>query len=245
MLTVSYIIMNVRDNKRDGTRTVYITPSHTESTASSSGNESKASEEDSQLQPIDINQAGHEDLIALPGIGDVLADAILEYRKSNGDFNNIEEIMLVNGIGEGIFNNIKDYIYVKDPVYTSEVEIESETVSEIVTQPKAPTTHAPTQITTVIPHETEETVPETEYTTVIEDVAPIDLNTADKETLLLLPYVDEIIADRIIELRDSINGFSNSYELLYVEGLSRNQVAEITEYVTVQPPETELHEPKQ
>ena len=73
----------------------------------------------------------------------------------------------------------------------------------------------------------------TEYVPTLEDVAPIDLNTADAELLLLLPYVDEEVADEILDLREKMGKFSNSYELLYLKSLTQEQVAEIVNYVTV------------
>lgn len=61
---------------------------------------------------VDINHADREELEKLPGIGPVLAERIVEYRTSYGDFSDIEEIMEVNGIGEKTFAKIRDFIYV-------------------------------------------------------------------------------------------------------------------------------------
>ncbi len=61
---------------------------------------------------ININTAGKFELIQLKGIGETKAEAIIEYRKSVGYFKNIEDIMNVKGIGESIFNSIKDNITV-------------------------------------------------------------------------------------------------------------------------------------
>ncbi len=61
---------------------------------------------------ININNATLEELLILPGIKEKLALNIIEYRKNNGLFNNIEEIMNVNGIKEKKFLLIKDYICV-------------------------------------------------------------------------------------------------------------------------------------
>lgn len=60
---------------------------------------------------ININKASKEELKTLNGIGDTLADNIIEYRKNN-KFNTIEDILEVNGIGESKFENIKEYICV-------------------------------------------------------------------------------------------------------------------------------------
>ena len=59
---------------------------------------------------ININTASKEELITLPKIGNVKADAIISYRKDNGNFNSIDEIKNVKGIGDSLFEAIKDYI---------------------------------------------------------------------------------------------------------------------------------------
>ena len=53
-------------------------------------------------------------LEALPGIGEVLTQRIVDYRSENGPFKRIEDLLKVSGIGEATFENIKDYITVSD-----------------------------------------------------------------------------------------------------------------------------------
>ena len=60
---------------------------------------------------VNINSASREQLMTLPGIGEVTADAIIEYREQN-PFARIEDIMNVSGIGEAKFNSIRDLICV-------------------------------------------------------------------------------------------------------------------------------------
>lgn len=62
---------------------------------------------------ININKANIEQLQKLNGIGESLAQSIIQYREENGKFNTIEDLMNVPGIGESKFNIIKDYIKVK------------------------------------------------------------------------------------------------------------------------------------
>jgi len=62
---------------------------------------------------ININTATKEELKTLDRIGDKLAERIIEYRQNHGPFKSIEEIKNVNGIGEKIFESIKDSITVQ------------------------------------------------------------------------------------------------------------------------------------
>ena len=65
-------------------------------------------------QKIDLNRAPAWLLEALPGIGEVKAQAIIDHRQQNGSFSNINELLDVDGIGQGILENIKDLITVAD-----------------------------------------------------------------------------------------------------------------------------------
>jgi competence protein ComEA len=70
--------------------------------------------ETASLQKIDINRAESWLLDALPGIGEVLAQRIVDYRSANGLFQRIEDLLKVSGIAEATFENIKDFITVSE-----------------------------------------------------------------------------------------------------------------------------------
>src|SRR5437763_12530385 len=61
---------------------------------------------------VNINTATKEELDALPGIGPVKAQAIIDYRNANGPFKTSADVMKVKGIKEGEFAKIKDQIAV-------------------------------------------------------------------------------------------------------------------------------------
>jgi competence protein ComEA len=62
---------------------------------------------------IDLNAATKEQLDSLPGIGETRAEAIIQYRTENGAFVTVDELRNVPGIGEDLFNEIKDLVKVQ------------------------------------------------------------------------------------------------------------------------------------
>ncbi|GEM_PF-960663 len=61
---------------------------------------------------VNINTADKATLILLPGIGPVTAEAILTYRKDNGNFKSIDELRKVKGIGEKHLAKLKPFLQV-------------------------------------------------------------------------------------------------------------------------------------
>lgn len=72
-------------------------------------NQEKTEEKDTL---VSINEADVEELQTLSGIGKSKAESIIAYRKENGDFKTVEDIKNVSGIGDSVFEKIKDKITV-------------------------------------------------------------------------------------------------------------------------------------
>ncbi len=63
--------------------------------------------------PLDLNRATAEELEALPGIGPVLAQRIVEYRQQVGRFQSVDELIEVRGIGPKRLEQIRPYVVVR------------------------------------------------------------------------------------------------------------------------------------
>lgn len=64
------------------------------------------------VEMVNINADSVEKIALLPGIGEVLAQRIVDYREAHGPFVSVEELLRVEGLGECKLEGIRSEIYV-------------------------------------------------------------------------------------------------------------------------------------
>ncbi len=87
-------------NTGSGTVTLAVSPQMQTAPTTAATAAAETVPEETASFPVNINTADADTLTALPGIGQVLAERIVAYRRQNGPFRVIEEITKVEGIGE-------------------------------------------------------------------------------------------------------------------------------------------------
>lgn len=105
-------------------------------------------------------------------------------------------------------------------------EYESNTVEEYIDEPEPefePLTELETELIT--------NAPEAKTTT---EIQPIEINQATIEDFMTIPGIDEEKAAAILELRNTIHEFQHPYEILYADGISREFLASIMDYLYVE-----------
>lgn len=95
-------------NPAGGSVTVSI-PAEVQTAPAAAQTQPEASSVDTALA-VNINTADVAVLAQLPGIGEVLAQRIVDYRKAHGSFTAIEQLTNVEGIGEGKLEAILEQI---------------------------------------------------------------------------------------------------------------------------------------
>ena len=61
---------------------------------------------------VDINSADEEMLTTLPGVGPKTATRIYDYRKANGPFRSVEDLLNIKGIGPKVLDKLKPFVTV-------------------------------------------------------------------------------------------------------------------------------------
>ena len=100
--------MNMAATLVDGSKV--LVPIRSEQTTSSGDGQTGTGSGSQANLPVNINTASLETLMTLPGIGEVKAQAIIDYRMEHGPFSAPEEIQNVHGIGPATYENLKDLI---------------------------------------------------------------------------------------------------------------------------------------
>ena len=62
------------------------------------------------MEKVSINTALEVELMSLPSIGSTIASRIVDYRKTNGNYGCLEDLLNVKGVGNATFDKFKDYI---------------------------------------------------------------------------------------------------------------------------------------
>jgi len=90
------------------------------------------------LAAVNINTATKEELDALPGVGPVKAQAIIDYRNANGRFKSLEDLKKVNGIGDATFEKLKPDITLTGKTTPVATPAKSEPAKAPAATPAAP-----------------------------------------------------------------------------------------------------------
>lgn len=103
---------NLAELLTDGQMLYFPTEEEAKERQESSGGDSVSKGMESSPGKVNINTAGADQLMTVPGIGQTRADAILNYRAEHGSFVCVEDIMKVSGIKNALFEKMRDYITV-------------------------------------------------------------------------------------------------------------------------------------
>jgi competence protein ComEA len=155
---------------------------------------------------IDLNRATRSELMQIPGVGPQLAERIVSYRDSRGQFTRVEDLDAVHGIGDATLNKIRPWVVVHSPD-----EERPQTEPDRLTR-KQSTVHVVKK-------------PDG-------SAGLVNVNTASLEELDTLPGIGPVLAQRIVTEREK-RPFASVDELRRVSGIGPKKLDAIRPLVTV------------
>jgi competence protein ComEA len=158
---------------------------------------------------LDLNRASRAELRLLPGVGDALAQRIVDHRQRNGSFRSVDDLRQVSGFGPKTLDRVRPVLFVDvdEPIALSEP-------SEMTTsaaKPKTPTTSKKA----------------TDLT------QPINVNHANQTELQKLPGIGPKLSQRILDERAKAR-FKSIDELRRVPGIGAKTLEKLRPYVTIE-----------
>lgn len=165
--------------------------------------------------PLELNTASAKDLAYINGVGEVLAERIVEYARSYG-FYDVNDLLNVSGIGQSKLNLILPYVYVD----ASGLPPKTETTTSLFYED-------------IFGSDTSFAFSDETTTTAAPEIYRVNVNTAGKADFMQLPGIDETLADNIISLRAQIGGFATIEELSLADGMTNSRLSAIWNYIYV------------
>ncbi len=173
------------------------------------------------VSPIDLNTADRAELVQLPGIGQTLAQRVVEDRDRNGPFRNVNELRRVAGIGPSTLERLRPWVRVTSVP-------EADTVLASSGDEKAVST-----VRGSVPARTMAAGPRRPGAKKEENLQErIDVNRASQEELQRIPGIGPTLSRRIIDER-SKRPFRSVDELRRVPGIGPKTLEKVRPFVTV------------
>lgn len=164
--------------------------------------------------PLDINDVNVQQLCAIDGIGEATAKSIIDHRTKIGSFASINQLLDIDGIGQKTLHKLKNYLYVKGETETFTTTTETKKTSA-VSQTEKPETEASVTVTTVIKYK------------------QVNVNTADVNEISQSLQISEEKAQKIIDMREKIGGYTAKLEVLLSEAITENEFLKLEPYILI------------
>ncbi len=159
------------------------------------------------LAPINLNTADSATLTQLPGIGPVLSQRIIRFRKAKGGFEEVDELKQLYGLKPAVFDKIRPIVFIEK---------------------------RRNQSTTI--DSASERSPKNKPSPISSPIALLDLNKADSAQLEALPGIGPTLAKRILKYRNILGYYVTVEQLQQVYGLSMENYERMRPFLSVTAP---------
>jgi competence protein ComEA len=167
---------------------------------------------------LDLNRATRAELRLIPGIGDALAQRVIDHRERNGPFQSVNELRQVAGIGPKTLDRLRHQLFVASPQVNAANLRDPADDTEMRS---ADVKSRPTPRTSAVSKK------------VAELTSLIDINRATQAELQKLPGIGPKLSQRILDERAKAN-FKSIDELRRVPGIGPKTLEKLRPFVTIE-----------
>lgn len=160
---------------------------------------------------LDLNLASKSELRLLPGLGEALAQRVVDHRQRVGRFRSVEDLRKVSGIGPKTLERLRPHLFVTLP---------EAFVADDESEPMAAASKSSQRGTTVSKKASELT-------------EPINVNAANQAELQKLPGIGPKLSQRILDERGK-GPFKSIDELRRVAGIGPKTLEKLRPHVTIE-----------
>ena len=175
---------------------------------------------------IDLNEADRVTLLQVPGIGEAMAERILNYRQTNGPFRNLQQLLEIHGIGSSTLERLRPWVEVKGGTPAAVTRVSSSKKQPVVLRVDG----SPKQEASAVAK------PNTAPAKTDALTGPIPINTASLEELQKLPRVGLKRAQQIIDERTK-SPFRSIEDLRRVSGIGAKTLETMRPWIMLDEPE--------
>jgi len=161
---------------------------------------------------LDLNRATKAELRLLPGLGDALAQRVVDFRHRHGSFRSVDDLRQVSGIGPKTLDRIRPFLFVATPeMFVAMEEGEPSTPVSKSAMSSAPSSSSKASKLT----------------------DPINVNQAKQDELQKLPGIGPKMSQRILDERAK-SAFKSIDDLRRVSGIGPKTLEKLRPFVTVE-----------
>ncbi|MSQ94481.1 MAG: helix-hairpin-helix domain-containing protein [Gemmataceae bacterium] len=178
----------------------------------SQGESAPLSAREAGIHPLDLNLATRAELHLLPGLGDALAQRVVDHRQRIGAFKSVKELRQVSGIGPKTLDRLRPHLFVSPPE-SFVTDDDSETMSTAGNQTASTRTSSTSSKASKL-------------------TEPIDVNLANQAELQKLPGIGPKLSQRILDERAKAP-FKSIDDLRRVPGIGPKTLEKLRPYVGI------------
>lgn len=185
-----------------------------------------------------INSATIEDFLEVKGIGEAKATAIINYREALGGFESVYQLGDLSAVSDKLLDAIIEHFYGDKPAEAGDSTEKAEPVTDISEDIEVVSSQDTPAVTTASADDEAEHS-ETELTSSAQipestrERTLVDINKSDAETIANSLLIDISVAEEIVRVRETIDGYENIRELFLCTNISEEIFEKISDFVII------------